>query len=169
MYFSQHGSGSAYTWAAINKTDTGRARAFIAVGGHANYATAGEQEYTIAGKLLTDKTDAGFAWDFAQNYRSYWFDNATQTFSPADSSTGVAADDASWLGWKGFWGDAKYKNDRKGQYCLFGECHYTGGPTGPVMKNLGRNALCQREANCKVYTSADDLTHQSKRIKSNAV
>lgn len=32
-------------------------------------------------------------------------------------------------------------------------CHYQSGPTGPLTKNLGRTAVCQKEAGCTVQTS----------------
>ncbi|CAK7226574.1 Vacuolar protein sorting-associated protein 62 [Sporothrix curviconia] len=174
MYFSQHSAGSAYTWSTVSKgtgANASRPLSYIGYGGHANYAKPGSEDYTIALGIISDKTDAGFAWDMAQNYRGYWYDTASGTFSEAggndvgateeDSTTTVEG--ATWLQWGGAWGDEQYPESRSGQYCLFGECHYTSGPTGPVAKNLGRTAMCQDETDCTIFTSIDDLTHQAKK------
>ncbi|CAK7563312.1 MAG: Vacuolar protein sorting-associated protein 62 [Sporothrix epigloea] len=174
MYFSQHGSGSAYTWSALNKgsdDNSNRPLTYIGNGGHANYAKSGNEDYTVAYGIVKDKTDDGYAWDMAQNYRGYWYDTSSNTFSEAggndvggseeDSTTTVEG--ATWLQWGGAWGDEQYASSRSGQYCIFSECHYTSGPTGPVEKNLGRTAMCQDESSCTIFTSVDDLTHQSKK------
>ncbi|KAL1900590.1 Vacuolar protein sorting-associated protein 62 [Sporothrix stenoceras] len=174
MYFSQHGAGSAYTWASLSKgtgANAGRPLTYIGTGGHANYAKPGTEDYTIALGIVSDTTDAGFAWDMAQNYRGYWFDSASSTFTEAggvnvggsEESSTSPVEGSAWLQWGGAWGDEQYATSRSGQYCIFGECHYTSGPTGPVAKNLGRTALCQDESDCTVFTSVNDLTHQSKR------
>jgi hypothetical protein len=140
---------------------------YIASGGHANYATAGKQDYTIALGLISDTTDAGFGWDMSQNFRGYWYNNATGEFSIASgASTGAdeeANETASWLSWLGSWGDQQYPNSHSGQYCIFGECHYVSGPTGPVAKNLGRNAMCQNENSCSIFDNLNDVTIQTKR------
>ena len=172
MYYSEHSSGSAYTWASLSKgtgVNANRPLAYIGYGGHANYAKPGTEDYTVAFDIVTDKTDAGFAWDMAQNYRGYWYDTASGTFSEAGGASVGATEEgstttvegATWLQWLGSWGDEKYATSRSGQYCLFGECHYTSGPTGPVDKNLGRTAMCQDETDCTIYTSVNKLTHQS--------
>ncbi len=141
--------------------------AYIATGGHANYATAGSQDYTIAFGIISDSTNAGFAWDMSQNYRGYWYDVSTGEFSAAGgTSTGGTEEgdeSASWLQWQGPWGDEQYTGSNHGQYCIFGECKYTSGPTGPVTKNLGRTAMCENESDCTIFTNIDDLTTQSKR------
>ncbi|KAH6657894.1 hypothetical protein BKA67DRAFT_202122 [Truncatella angustata] len=169
VYHSQHGAGSAYYWDVMN-FDGGRPITYIATGSHANYATAGTQDYTVALGLVSDHTDAGYGWDITQNYRGYWYDVGSGEFSIAGgASTGgteEATETADWLLWQGYWGDEQYPTSHFGQYCLFGECHYTSGPTGPVAKNLGRTAVCQTENDCVVFDDINDLTHQSKRRRS---
>jgi hypothetical protein len=166
IYLSEHGAGSAYYWSVISKSGN-RPITYIARGSHANYATAGTQDYTIALGLIADHTDAGFAWDMTLNYRGYWYDSASNSFSVAGGAgtggTEMAGETAAWLGWTGHWGDAQYATSASGQFCLFGECHYVGGPTGPVDKNLGRTAVCQTESGCEIFNDIDDLTTQSKK------
>lgn len=144
---------------------------YVATGSHANYATAGTQEYTIALGLITDVTDAGYGpWDMTQNYRGYWYDVATSAFSVAGgASTGGTEEDeeasATWLLWEGRWGDEQYPDGDSRQGCYFGECHYESGPTGPVTKNLGRTSVCQDDDDnsCEIFNDIEDLTKQSKR------
>lgn len=74
IYLSEHSGGSAYNFEAIPLTDRpdGRPTTYIATGSHANYATAGKQEYegSVLGLIgLYDITDAGVYWDITQNYR----------------------------------------------------------------------------------------------------
>lgn len=154
VYLSAHSSGYAYTYDAIPKNGD-RPIVYVADGTHANYATAGTQEYTFAGSLITDDTDEGPFWDVALNYRGYWFDNSTTTFSSAGGAGpgGAAqnAEGADWLLWTGAWGDEEYPDDDPRQYCVFDiSCHYVSGPTGPVQKNLGRNEVCQAEDDCEI-------------------
>jgi hypothetical protein len=74
---------------------------YSASGTHAVYATAGSQDYTIALGLVADTTGAGFGWDMTQNYRGYWYDTSSDTFSVALSAgigaTEEASETASWL------------------------------------------------------------------------
>lgn len=44
-----------------------------------------------------------------------------------------------------------------------GECLVESGPTGPVMKNLGRTTVCQDEDDCVIFDNINDLTEQSKK------
>lgn len=101
-----------------------------------------------------------------QNYRGYWYDTTSNTFSVAGgASTGGTeenAETAAWLSWEGRWGDDEYAFGVDGQYCLFGECLFESGPTGPVTKNLGRTAMCETEDDCKIFDDIDKLTIQSK-------
>ncbi|KAI0131900.1 hypothetical protein BJ170DRAFT_679798 [Xylariales sp. AK1849] len=165
IYLSEHGAGSAYYWDVMTFNGN-HPITYIATGSHANYATAGSQDYTIALGLVSDTTDAGYGWDITQNYRGYWYDVTTTEFSIAGGvSTGgteEANETAMWLSWAGLWGDEQYPDSYSGQYCIFGECHYTSGPTGPEDKNLGRAAVCQDEDNCTIFTDINDLTTQSK-------
>lgn len=105
--------------------------------------------------------------DMTQNYRGYWYDTASGLFSVAGgSSTGgteEATEDATWLSWEGYWGDEQYATGTDGQYCLFGECLFESGPTGPVTKNLGRTAVCQTEDDCTIFDNINRLTIQSKK------
>ncbi|KAI5835592.1 hypothetical protein K523DRAFT_318928 [Schizophyllum commune Tattone D] len=157
VYLSAHSSGYAYTYDAIAKEGK-RPKVYVADGTHANYAITGTQEYTFAGSLITDDTDEGPFWDVALNYRGYWFDNDTTTFTIAGGAgTGGAAQDAEgahWLLWKGAWGDQEYPEDDDRQYCVFDiSCHYVNGPTGPLAKNLGRTKLCQNKDDCDILDS----------------
>ena len=71
VYLSEHSGGSAYTYAALAQTNS-RPTTYIAKGSHANYATAGKQDYEggfLADFGLYDTTDAGQYWDVTQNYR----------------------------------------------------------------------------------------------------
>lgn len=62
IYLSEHSAGSAYYWDVMTFTTDGlRPVTYIANGSHANYATVGTQEYTWAGPIVTDVTNAGYA------------------------------------------------------------------------------------------------------------
>ncbi|PIL31347.1 hypothetical protein GSI_06045 [Ganoderma sinense ZZ0214-1] len=161
IYLSAHSGGSAYTFNAMQKTN-GRPTTYIGVGTHANYAKSGKHCHDLPADLLCDQTDSGTLWDLAANYRAFWFDNSTQTFSIAGGAgvgaANLEAEGTGWLSYAGRWGDEQYPVLEHGQYCLeigslVNECLYTTGPTGPIAKNLGRNAVCQKEASCTVSTS----------------
>ncbi|ROV95973.1 hypothetical protein VMCG_07972 [Cytospora schulzeri] len=166
IYLSEHSAGSAYYWDVMNFNGD-RPITYVANGSHANYATAGTQEYTIALGIITDVTDAGYAWDMTQNYRGYWYDVSSGEFSIAGGvSTGgkeEVNETATWLLWEGYWGDEQYPIGKEAQYCLFDECKYMSGPTGPVAKNLGRETMCQHEDDCTIFDNINDLTIQSKK------
>jgi hypothetical protein len=133
---------------------TGRATTYIAGGSHANYVSVGKQDYSAPFGLLSDTTDAGPYWDVTQvcpvslsapiidakyrlrtqNYRGFWYDNATSTFTSAGGA-GIGASEqsgegVSWLSFAGMWGDQQYPSSDPRQNCDFGECHYEDGPTG---------------------------------------
>jgi hypothetical protein len=166
IYLSQHGAGSAYYWDVMDFHGS-KPITYIAIGSHANYAKSGTQDYTFAGGLVSDHTDAGYAWDMSQNYRGYWYSTSTGVFTTATGASTGGSEEGSetgtWLSWEGYWGDNQYPSGSYGQYCLFGECKYTGGPQGPISKNLERTAMCQDESSCTVYDNINDLTSQSKR------
>ncbi|KAI1262678.1 hypothetical protein F5Y18DRAFT_149506 [Xylariaceae sp. FL1019] len=163
IYHSQHSAGSAYYWDVMTFSGS-RPQTYVGNGGHANYATAGKQEYTVAAGIVTDTTDAGVAWDMTLNYRGYYYDNSTNTFTSAGGAgvggTEQGGETADWLNWLGRWGDEQYPLTYLGQYCIFDECHYVTGPTGPVAKNLGRNAMCQAEDGCEIFDDINELTEQ---------
>ncbi|KAI0652516.1 hypothetical protein C8Q79DRAFT_997541 [Trametes meyenii] len=160
LYLSAHSGGSAYTYAATEKTN-GRPTTYIAGGTHANYATSGKHCHDLPLDLLCDQTDAGPIWDPTLNYRGFWFDNSTKTFSVAggagEGGNVVDSEGASWLQYAGAWGDEQYPVLEHGQYCIplgdTDECQFVSGPTGPIAKNLGRNLVCQRENSCSVKSS----------------
>ncbi|KAI0146291.1 hypothetical protein GGR57DRAFT_291769 [Xylariaceae sp. FL1272] len=163
IYHSQHSAGSAYYWSTMTFSGS-RPQTYIGNGGHANYATAGTQEYTIAAGIVTDTTDAGVAWDMTLNYRGYYYDNSTNTFMSAGGAGAGGMEQEGegeeWLNWLGAWGDEQYPATYLGQYCVFSECHYVSGPTGPVAKNLGRQAMCQAEEGCVIFDDINELTEQ---------
>ncbi|KAI0354618.1 hypothetical protein OH77DRAFT_1590398 [Trametes cingulata] len=161
VYLSAHSGGSAYTFAATEKTN-GRPTTYIAGGTHANYATPGKHCHDLPFDLLCDQTDAGPLWDPTLNFRGFWFDNSTGAFSVAGGAGSdaeeEAAEDAAWLSFAGMWGDEQYPVLEHGQYCIplgdTDECEFVSGPTGPIAKNLGRTTVCQHEdTTCTVNTS----------------
>ena len=138
IYLSAHSGGSAYTFNATQKTN-GRPTTYIGVGTHANYAKSGKHCHDLPADLLCDQTDSGALWDPVANYRAFWFDNSTQTFSIAGGAgvgaANLEAEGTGWLSYKGKWGDEQYPVLEHGQYCLeigslVDECKYTTGPTG---------------------------------------
>ncbi|KAJ5259614.1 hypothetical protein N7478_012595 [Penicillium angulare] len=169
IYCSEHSAGSAYYWDVVDFNGD-RPITYVAYGGHANYVTAGTQDYTIALGIISDTTDAGYLWDMTLNYRGYLYDTETSEFSVVSGAgTGgseEADETASWLNWLGAWGDEQYPDGflddiETGQYCLSTECRYTSGPTGPVDKNLGRTTMCQSDDDCTIFDDISDLTTQS--------
>lgn len=132
IYLSAHSGGSAYTYDAL-PSQGGRAITYIGSGTHANYATPGDHQHDLPG--LEDHTDAGPIWDVTLNFRGYWFDNSTQTFSVASGAGAGASVEAGegvgWLNFGGHWGDQQYPLLKEGQYCVTSdECKYVDGPTG---------------------------------------
>jgi hypothetical protein len=166
IYLSEHSAGSAYYWNVMTFHGK-RPITYVGNGGHANYPTAGTQEYTIALGLVADTTDAGTPWDMTKNYRGYWYDAGSGTFRAAGgASTGgseEAGEAVDWLLWEGAWGDQQYQSSYSGQYCIASECHYTSGPTGPVAKNLGRTTVCQNDDSCTIFSDINELTTQYKK------
>lgn len=179
LYLSAHSGGAAYEYNVVPSLN-GRAITYIGLGTHANYASPGTHEHDFPG--LDDETDAGALWDVTKNFRGFWFDNDTQTFSLASGAGQGAADQVSegagWLQFQGRWGDKQYNLFHDGQYCVgipdvATECLLVDGPTGrlgyhfineygslttsflsgPIAKNLGRSAVCQDESDCTVNAS----------------
>lgn len=136
VYLSAHDGGAAYTFSAMQQ-QSGRPVTYIGVGTHANYATPGSHEHDFPG--LDDTTDAGHLWDVTKNFRGYWFDTSSSTFSVAsgaDVGTAVeAGEGVGWLNFQGKWGDKQYELFHDGQYCVgipdvATECKLVDGPTG---------------------------------------
>ena len=153
MWFSQHASGEAFTYAAAQKfTDGLRPVVYVANGTHANYAIPGVHDHTIPnlnlpGGPLEDHTDAGVFWDpfIASTSYNYDYDNSTGVFTAYNG-----ADPTGWLNFNGKWGDNQLPDRTLGQIDLFGEAKYVAGPTGPKDKDLGRENVCPDGETCLV-------------------
>ncbi|TCD60941.1 Vacuolar protein sorting-associated protein 62 [Steccherinum ochraceum] len=157
LYISAHSGGEAIAFNATIKTN-GRPTTYISQGTHANYATPGNHLHGT-NNTLSDHTDNGALWDVTLNYRGYWLDNDTTTFTMADGTTAglleefTSGEGVGWLNFKGMWGDEQYPIGQHGQFCDGTNCLFADGPTGPVGKNLGRHLPCEHEANCTILTS----------------
>ncbi|KAJ9609041.1 Vacuolar protein sorting-associated protein 62 [Cladophialophora chaetospira] len=151
MWFSQHASGEAFSYSAVEKYNGGvRPVVYVAKGTHANYAIQGDHDHTIPGLNLPggpleDHTDAGVFWDPAINAYTYSYDASTGVFT---SSTGE--DPTGYLDFTGRWGDNQLPDSAKGQVNVFGERKYEAGPTGPRDKDLGRANVCSGDGTCIV-------------------
>jgi hypothetical protein len=140
VYISTHSDGSAYNYASMPKNGV-RPIAYIAAGDHANYGTSGSQPYPVPviGPIV-DHTGQGAFWDSTLNFRGYWFDNSSQTFTAAPGAGAGGQEQLNetpdWLSFQGAWGDDTPSTDilKNEQYCIFSECHYTAGPTGTYFR-----------------------------------
>ncbi|KAK6520560.1 Vacuolar protein sorting-associated protein 62 [Arthrobotrys conoides] len=141
MFLSQHTGGDAYVWEALEKKGK-RPVIYSAVGTHANYATAGKQEYIVPFGLLADNTDTGPLWDLSLNSRMYNYNLSNHLLLPSANNPEAPI---SWFYFDGHWGDKFYPFNDTRQYGLLGEAHYVSGPLGPRWKNLGRTGVCQRD------------------------
>lgn len=87
---------------------------------------------------------------------SFLYDTTTAIFTSAGGAglggTEQMSEGVDWLYWLGAWGDEEYPTSDSRQNCLFGECHYVSGPTGPLAKNLERTSVCQKDE-CTILTS----------------
>lgn len=156
VYFSQHASSQSFTYNAVEKNGI-RPVAYIAEGSHAVYATTGyarrysmndglltfrsTHDHTIPrlnlpGGLVEDHCDRGKLWDPVLSTYSYRYDRASQKFSPYDPGFPV-----NWLYFLGRWGDAAPPKGSEGQFEIFGQKRYSGGPTGPIDKRLDRENM----------------------------
>ncbi|KAK6359725.1 Vacuolar protein sorting-associated protein 62 [Orbilia brochopaga] len=163
MFLSQHAGGDAYVWDALEKQGkrvhspllftlhtyismlTYHAKQpviYSAIGTHANYATAGKQEYIVPLGLLADNTDTGPLWDLTLNSRMYNYNLTNKLLLPAANNPEAPI---AWFYFDGHWGDKFYPFNDTRQYGLLGEAHYISGPLGPRWKNLGRKTVCQRD------------------------
>ncbi|KAJ5210807.1 hypothetical protein N7491_010617 [Penicillium cf. griseofulvum] len=135
MWYSQHASGQAFTYAAVEKKDK-RPYVYSARGTHANYAIPGKHDHTIPGfnlpaGFLMDYTDRGVLWDPVLNAYLYTYDQ-TAGFRAVNS------DPVAWLDFNGRWGDDQPRNERE----IFGEAKNVAGPNGPKFKKLDRQQVC---------------------------
>ncbi|KXG46120.1 Vacuolar protein sorting-associated protein 62 [Penicillium griseofulvum] len=136
MWYSQHASGQAFTYGAVEKKDK-RPYVYSARGTHANYAIAGTHDHTIPGfnlpaGFLMDYTARGVLWDPVLNAYIYTYDK-TAGFAAVNSEDPVA-----WLDFNGKWGDDQPRNERE----IFGEAKNVAGPNGPKFKKLDRQQVC---------------------------
>jgi hypothetical protein len=146
MWFSQHANGQAFTWSAVEKTESGRPIAYSAQGSHANYAMGGTHDHTIPnlnlpGGVLEDHTERGTYWDPLLSSYFYKFDGGKNEFTPYNGES------TNWLYFKGRWGDEEYPTSDKRQVKLFGQAKYSSGPTGPADKQLARDKVCPDNGN----------------------
>lgn len=88
---------------------------------------------------LEDKTDRGRIWDPTLSAYSYNYDRASQKFSAYDGQNPVP-----WLYFNGRWGDDALPKSDPNQYDVFGQKHYSEGPTGPYLKGLDRQTVSGR-------------------------
>ncbi|KAJ3162382.1 hypothetical protein HDU86_004862 [Geranomyces michiganensis] len=156
MYFSEHDTGTALQWSAVQKTGD-RPIVYVARGSHANYpnnGNDGKHPYKLPFGILSDATSSvttgGKLVDPAMNYRTYCYDG-TKFSAGADTQL----KDVGWLDYTGNWGDARYPKSDKRQYELFGQylfADYVGGPSGVVRKNLMRLDLCENSSGCSLST-----------------
>lgn len=156
LWYSQHSSGEAFTYAATQKFQGGdRPVTYSANGTHANYATPGTHDHTIPGINLPegpieDFTDAGSIWDPTLNAYYYSYSPDTKEFSAYGAATPTA-----WLEFVGRWGDEQYAESDPRQSCVLGIselCEYSSGPTGPEDKDLVREKVCpDSDDHCVVY------------------
>lgn len=134
IYLSAHRGGTVYNYTALESTRN-RATTYIAGGSHANYATPGDHPHALPLGLLIDHTDAGPLWDITANFRGFWFDNSTRTFTSAGGAGvgGIRQEEegVGWLSFAGRWGDKQYRLFEHGQYCVGTDaCLYVDGPQG---------------------------------------
>jgi len=167
MWFSQHSNGEAFTYQAVEKGKDGkRPIAYSANGTHANYAIPGIHDHTLPNinlpfpLIIPDHTSAGPLWDPTLSAYYYSYSNSTNASSSGAVGTFTPYDDdtpTDWLYFLGRWGDDKLPKSDPRQNCPFGIdalCKWTGGPTGPVTKQLERTKVCPDNGNpCILRTS----------------
>ncbi|TVY84059.1 putative vacuolar protein sorting-associated protein TDA6 [Lachnellula suecica] len=142
VWFSQHGNGEAFTYAAVEKAPDGkRPINFSARGSHANYAVPGAHDHLIpdlnlpAGFLL-DYTSKGMLWDPTLNAYFYNYIASNHTFE------GINGAPEGALLYRGHWGDKQYPASDKRQKSFLGFSKFVSGPTGPRNKGLDRTLVC---------------------------
>lgn len=75
-------------------------------------------------------------WDPVLTAYSYSYDRTSKKFTPYDEKFPV-----NWLYFLGRWGDDAPPDDSPGQFEIFGQRRYVGGPTGPIDKRLDRENM----------------------------
>lgn len=169
VYFSEHSSGEAYSYAAVEKigkrvcvgigktpASTANRRqpvGYSARGTHAMYATPAVHRYILPFGLLHDITDRGPLWDPSLNMYSYRYNYTSRTIL---SSVLTPKAPTEWFYFTGHWGDKTYPLSDKRQYRFAGQYHYISGPMGPMYKNLGREHICGRRGECKIKDRIGD-------------
>jgi hypothetical protein len=172
IWYSQHGSGSAYSYSAVEKfaspddsTRNGRPISYSARGTHANYPTAGTHPLThllpvpgspsLPRKFLADYTSAGALWDPVRNAFWYTYNVTTDTFSSASGAgTGIVDSPVGFLEFEGRWGDQAFEDADERQEKFWGVKRHVDGPTGPRDKALWRARVCpDAEVWCRVRGS----------------
>ena len=158
VWYSQHSSGEAFTYGAVEKyNNSDRIVSYSGRGTHANYATSGEHDHTIPGVnlpfhlFLVDYTSQGTLWDPAANAYVYNLDLDTGAFTPYDDSW-----PNQWLNFTGSWGDDQLPTSDPRQKEFLGialTAEWVGGPTGPADKDLGRANICPDGDSCDIKTS----------------
>jgi hypothetical protein len=144
IWFSQHSSGEAFTYGAVQKSGV-RPIGFSANGSHANYAIAGSIDHSIPGfnrpcGPVEDHTSYGTLWDPTLTTYVYQYNSASNTFT---AYNGV--DPVNWLYFQGQWGDDQYPSSDPRQVEPFGIstlAKHTDGPNGPIFKDLQRTSVC---------------------------
>jgi hypothetical protein len=149
-WYSQHATGQAFEFSTLTKSPDhpNRPLVYSARGTHANYATPGPHEsafpgLAFPGVILSDETSQGALWDPILNAYFFSYDNNTATFTSLNNPvTGEQGVPTGFLEYEGQWGDPQLPDSDKDQVDLFGQRKYTGGPTGPRDKRLGRDRVC---------------------------
>lgn len=141
IWFSQHGNGQAFTYAAVEKEGV-RPFSYSARGSHANYGITGTHDHSIPnlnlpGGFVRDYTSRGILWDPALSAYFYNYDGDQASFSAIDEESPIGA-----MNYRGKWGDQRYPDDDPRQRTFFGFKKYDNGPTGPWTKGLNRTKIC---------------------------
>ena len=149
LWLSQHEVGEAFTYSAMQKAGI-RPVVYSAIGTHANYATIGTHQTTIANLNLPfgpfeDTASQGALWDSTLSTYVYSYTPSSNTFAAYDGVTSV-----NWLYYLGRWGDNQLPDNGPGQVDLFGLRKFVSGPTGPITKVLNRSAVCPDSSTCIV-------------------
>jgi hypothetical protein len=143
--------GQTFTYNAVSKSGV-RPIVYSAIGSHANFAVPGTHTRVIAGLDVNDFTSAGTLWDPTLSAFYYTYSLANRSapdtsgvFTPLDASTPPPA----WLEFLVKWGDQQYPDSDPRQVNFLNaniQWKYSGGPTGPLDKDLNREGTCPGNA-----------------------